>query len=81
MNRHKITDTHEHSACIFAAKADSRIIDPQAPEDIASAVDCIWVTKEELLKLKETDKRLGIDTFRYALSALNVVGGGESVLS
>jgi len=72
VNRHKITDTHDHSAFIFAAKTDSREIDPTSIEDIASEAECIWVTKEELEKLKD-DKRMGRDTYKYALAALNLV--------
>lgn len=74
VNRHKITDTHEHSGFIFAAKSDTREINPQLKEDIASATPCIWVTKEELKAMKETDERLGDDVYRYALAALLVVG-------
>lgn len=72
VNRHKITDTHDHSAFIFVAKTDSREIDPTSGEDIASAAECIWVTKEELEKLKD-DERMGHDTYKYALAALNLV--------
>lgn len=73
VNRHRITDTHEHSGFIFAAMSDTSEINPQMKEDIASAAPCIWVTKEELLALKEKDDRLGDDTYRYALAALEVV--------
>jgi 8-oxo-dGTP pyrophosphatase MutT (NUDIX family) len=72
VNRHKITDLHDHSAFIFVAKATSKDIDPQSEEDIASAAKCIWLTKEELNKLKETDDRLGHDTYRYAMAALDL---------
>jgi 8-oxo-dGTP pyrophosphatase MutT (NUDIX family) len=74
VNRHKITDTHDHSAFIFVAKTNSREIDPQSKEDIASAAKCIWLNKEELDMLKSTDDRLGHDTYRYALAALDLVG-------
>lgn len=73
VNRHKITDTHDHSAFIFAARALSREINPQSSEDLASAAECRWFTKEELADLKETDTRLGHDTYRYALAALALV--------
>jgi 8-oxo-dGTP pyrophosphatase MutT (NUDIX family) len=73
MNRHKITDTHDHSAFIFAAKSDSRELKPQSSEDIVSAAKCVWVTKEELDGLVKEDKRLGHDTYRYALAALELV--------
>ena len=74
VNRHKITDSHDHSAFIFAAKVSSRDINPQLHEDVVSAALCIWVTKDELIKLKETDDRLGHDTYRYAMAALALVG-------
>ena len=74
VNRHKITDSHDHSAFVFVAKAASREVNPQLQEDVTSAAECIWVTKEELIKLKETDERLGHDTYRYALAALDLVG-------
>jgi 8-oxo-dGTP pyrophosphatase MutT (NUDIX family) len=73
VNRHKITDSHDHSAFIYVAKTVSREIHPQAKEDIASAATCIWVTKEELEKLRATDVRLGHDTYRYAMAALELV--------
>lgn len=74
VNRHKITDSHDHSAFIFVAKAPTRDIDPQSKEDITSAAKCIWLTGEELDKLKATDNRLGHDTYRYAMAALDLVG-------
>ena len=74
VNRHKITDSHDHSAFVFVARAASREVNPQLQEDVTSAAECIWVTKEELIKLKETDERLGHDTYRYALAALALVG-------
>lgn len=72
VNRHKITDTHDHSAFIFAAKSTSRELNPTLEEDIKAAANCIWVTKEELDELKKNDNRLGVDTYRYALAALSV---------
>lgn len=73
VNRHKITDHHDHSAFIFVAKAASREIEPQSKEDKNSAAKCIWVTKEELDELNKKDDRLGHDTYRYAMAALNLV--------
>jgi 8-oxo-dGTP pyrophosphatase MutT (NUDIX family) len=72
VNRHKITDTHDHSAFIFAARSDSRELNPQSSEDIASASKCVWVTKEELDELIKKDERLGQDTYKYALAALSL---------
>ncbi|MEX0909853.1 MAG: NUDIX hydrolase [Candidatus Paceibacterota bacterium] len=73
VNRHKITDSHDHSAFIFAARSTSRELNPQSPEDIKAATECIWVTKEELKELQKQDDRLGHDTYRYALTALDLV--------
>ena len=73
VNRHKINDSHEHSAFIFAAKATSRAVNPQSDEDIASVAKCLWLTRAELDELKETDDRLGHDTYRYAIAALDLV--------
>jgi 8-oxo-dGTP pyrophosphatase MutT (NUDIX family) len=74
VNRHKITDSHDHSCFIFVARAASRDVNPQLQEDVASKAECIWVTKEDLNKLRETDERLGDDTYRYAEAALSLVG-------
>jgi len=73
VNRHKITGTHEHGAFVFAAKALSNEIKPQAAEDIKMSARCIWVTRDELQQLKEWDERLGHDTYRYALAAQNLI--------
>jgi uncharacterized protein YggL (DUF469 family) len=53
VNRHKITDTHEHSSFIFVAKADSQEIHPTALEDAVTSAACIWVTKEELDRMQD----------------------------
>lgn len=74
VNRHKITDSHDHSAFIFVAKAITRNINPQSKDDIASAAECMWLTREELDKLKAKDSRLGYDTYRYAMAALDLIG-------
>ncbi len=74
VNRHAITDTHDHSAFIFAARAASRDVQPQSVEDKKAAADCLWLTKEELTALAQSDARLGHDTYRYALAALALVG-------
>ncbi len=73
VNRHKINETHDHSSFIFAAKAESRTVSPQLQEDISSQAQCIWVTKEELHALKQNDARLGHDTYRYAMTALELI--------
>lgn len=74
VNRHKITDTHDHSACIFVAKATAREIHPQSEGDRAAKAECMWATKEELDTLVQKDVRLGHDTYRYAVAALEIVG-------
>jgi len=71
VNRHKINDIHDHSAFIFAARSDSREINPQTEEDMG--VKCIWVTKEELEKLHDEDEGMRSETYRYALTALKLV--------
>lgn len=74
VNRHKITDSHEHSSFVFVAKATSRDINPQSAEDIVSAAKCLWLTREELDRLKETDDRFGDDAYKYAVAALDLAG-------
>lgn len=71
VNRHKINDTHEHSAFIFVAKSNSREINPQTEAD--KGVKCIWVSKEDLDKLFEGDKRLRKEVYKYASTALEMV--------
>ncbi len=70
VNRHKITDQHDHSCFLFVAKSTSRIIDPQSEED--KGVECIWVTKEQLDELYKNDKRLRSEVYRYACTALKL---------
>ncbi len=74
VNRHKITDTHEHSSFVFVARSENRDIKPQSPDDIKAEAECIWVTKVELEELNKTDERLGEDVYRYAMTALQLVG-------
>lgn len=71
VNRHKINDHHDHSAFIFAAKADSREINPRNEEE--KSVQCIWVTKAELEKLRIEDSRLHEEVYRYASAALDLI--------
>lgn len=70
INRHAINDTHEHSAFIFAARAESFEINPQIAEE---ASECRWVDVAALEELRATDTRLGADTYRYALTALQLL--------
>lgn len=71
MNRHSITDTHEHSSLVFIAKADSREIDPQTEAD--KGAECRWLTQAELDELLQTDPRMRPEVHRYASAALALV--------
>lgn len=71
MNRHKIYDTHDHSAFIFAARSTTREINPQTEED--QGAECIWVTQSELDELLEKDERMRPEIHRYASKALELV--------
>jgi 8-oxo-dGTP pyrophosphatase MutT (NUDIX family) len=71
MNRHSISDTHEHSSMIFTGISKSRDINPQTEAD--QGVECRWVTREELETMKETDTRLRPENYRYAKAALERV--------
>lgn len=73
VNRHKITAMHDHSAFIFVAKANSREIAPQASKDVTAKAECLWLTRDELVELRTNDDRLGHDTFRYAMAALDLI--------
>jgi len=70
VNRHPINETHDHSGFIFAAKADSREINPQTEED--QGVECIWVTQTELDNLLKTDERMRPEVYKYASKALSL---------
>lgn len=76
MNRHRINATHEHSASIFAARSDSREINPQTEADVGC--ECIWVTEEELIAMAKNDTRLRPETLRYALKALEITSESSS---
>lgn len=71
VNRHSINEHHDHSSCIFVAKANSREVNPQ--EEASKDAQCVWVTKKELEKMHETDDRLREDVYRYASTALELV--------
>jgi 8-oxo-dGTP pyrophosphatase MutT (NUDIX family) len=72
MNRHRINEVHEHSSMIFVGTSKTREVNPQADED--ESVEFRWVTKEELEELKQTDPRLRLENYRYAMKALELVG-------
>ncbi len=71
LNRHKINEHHSHSALIFAARSSSRDINPQ--EEASRDVKCVWVTQEELDRMKEEDPRLQPEVYKYATTALRLV--------
>lgn len=71
VNRHPITDKHDHSSFIFAAKSSSREINPQTDED--QDVECRWVTQAELDELLKNDTRMRPEVHRYACAALSLV--------
>ena len=73
VNRHKITETHSHSAFVFAASSDTMEINPQTGED--QGAECRWVTQAELDELLAADPRLRKEIHRYASAALQVVQG------
>ncbi|MEY3784628.1 MAG: hypothetical protein RLZZ230_950 [Candidatus Parcubacteria bacterium] len=70
INRHKINDVHEHSAFIFAAKSDSREINPQTEADMG--VECVWVTQQQLDDMKMNDGSIRDEVYRYASAALKL---------
>ena len=69
VNRHRINDTHEHSAFIFVATSESREIVPGEGEEDA---ECRWVTKDELEAMKTEDSRLRPEIYKYAAKALEI---------
>lgn len=70
VNRHKINDTHDHSAFVFVAKSYSQEINPQTKED--QGAECVWLNQFELDELLKTDKRLRVEIHRYASAALKL---------
>ncbi len=76
MNRHSITDTHDHSALIFAAKSDTRKVEPQTEEDKVATFK--WCTQSELDELLKTDSRMRPEIHRYASTALQLVSTSVS---
>ena len=72
VNRHKIYETHDHSAFVFAGVVDSRDIHPQSDEDKAAQAECRWVTQVELDDMKDNDPALRTEVYRYASTALSI---------
>ncbi len=72
MNRHKINEVHDHSSLVFAARSDSREINPQ--EEDSMDTEYRWCTRVDLDDLLEKDERMRPETQRYALAALEAAG-------
>lgn len=72
VNRHSINSTHDHSAFIFAARSDSREINPQEEESMGAEYK--WCTEADLDELLKTDNRMRQEIHKYALTALRVAG-------
>ena len=70
VNRHKITETHDHSCFLFAAKSESREINPQTDADMGA--ECVWVTREQLDEMLKSDSRLRPENHRYSSAALKL---------
>lgn len=70
VNRHSINDTHDHSAFVFAARSNSREINPHEGEDKSAVFK--WIDREELNKMHEAGE-LRDDVYRYASTALDLV--------
>lgn len=70
VNRHKINDTHDHTAFVFAAKSDSREINPQTKEDMGA--ECRWLTQAELDLMLANDPLLRPEVYKYASTALKL---------
>jgi 8-oxo-dGTP pyrophosphatase MutT (NUDIX family) len=57
LNRHRINDTHDHSALIFIAQSDSREVSPQTDADLGC--EYLWVNKTNWrINLSETNQFL-----------------------
>jgi len=70
INRHSINKNHDHSAFIFAAKSESREIQPHEDED--QEVEFKWLNATELKEMYEAGE-LRDDVYRYATTALDLV--------
>jgi len=64
LNRHNITDTHEHIAFVYFAKSKTNILNLSNTE---ITDECRWFTKEDLTK---NDDGIPNDIQFYALKAL-----------
>jgi len=73
VNRHRINDTHEHSAFIFVATSTSRDIDPQVARE--GGVECTWLTQSQLDKMYDRGE-VRPCVYRYATAALARISEG-----
>lgn len=62
MNRHFVSETHEHIDFIYFAESESDSVIPENHDDV-----WLWLTREELLAHAEVSTEIK----RYALSALD----------
>lgn len=67
LNRHNITDAHEHIALIYFAKSKSNKV-VQSKDEFSD--DCRWFTRQEIEKNTEIRKEVKM----YALRALKALG-------
>lgn len=72
LNRHSITDIHDHSAFIFVARSASRDIAPQTEADLG--VECVWADMDKLNSMRD-EGLLKPEVYRYATTALSLAGG------
>lgn len=73
LNRHHINEKHDHSAFIFIAKSDSRVISPH--EDESKDAEFKWCTQSELDELLASDERMRPEVHKYASTALRLIAG------
>lgn len=69
LNRHRISDGHEHVAFIYFAKSDTNILKLSETE---KTDQCRWFTKEELI---QNNYGIREDMKFYALKALEKLSG------
>ncbi len=62
MNRHHVSETHEHLDFIYFAHSDSDSVTPENEDDV-----WLWLTREEVLAHSEISSEIQ----RYALAALD----------
>ncbi|MFH1253715.1 MAG: NUDIX domain-containing protein [Candidatus Uhrbacteria bacterium] len=67
LNRHPITESHEHIALVYFAKAETQQLNLSTEE---KSDDCRWFTKAEIIK---NDCGIGDDICFYALKALETL--------